>query len=107
MRLVLLADAHCPVYELHEKLHLDTLATRRSKSMVKLVYGCLHDREPCYLIDQLVPVDHGDRVTRAVSAGVVVPKVNGKYGQFSFSFCGLLQWNVTKVKLKVAINKIL
>ncbi len=40
-RLILLADPRCPVYELHENLNLDTLATRRAKSMVKLTYSLL------------------------------------------------------------------
>ncbi len=57
--LILLADPRCPAYELHEKLGLDTLATRRSKSMVKLIYGCLQDQEPSYLYDQLCAVNQG------------------------------------------------
>ncbi len=35
-RLILLEDHRCPIYSLHERLQLDTLATRRAKSMVKL-----------------------------------------------------------------------
>ena len=58
-RLILLEDQRCPVYQLHERLHLDTVATRRAKSMVKLTYACLLDEEPLYLYDKLVPVGHG------------------------------------------------
>ncbi len=106
-RLILLADARCPIYELHEKLGLDTLATRRSKSMVKLVYACLYDQEPLYLCDQLRPVGHGHRVTRAVNKGVLeVPRVKNIYGSYMFSYRGPLQWNVTKTTLKAAVNKI-
>ncbi len=75
--------------------------------MVKLVYNCLHDKEPLYLYDQLRKVNHGHRVTRAVTANeLVVPKTSSKYGQFGFSFRGPLQWNVTKVELKAAVNKL-
>ena len=31
--MILLADPRCPIYELHENLYLDTLATRRAKSL--------------------------------------------------------------------------
>ena len=104
--LILLADPRCLVYELHERLGLDTLATRWSKSMVKLVYGCLHDQEPSYLYDHLFTVNHGQRVTRAVAANVMaVPKTHSKYGQYAFGFRGPLQWNVTKPELKASVNK--
>ena len=48
-RLVLLAEPDCPIYRLHERLHLDTLATRRSKAMVKITYACIHDQQPIYM----------------------------------------------------------
>ena len=106
-RLILLADSRCPIYELHENLKIDTLATRRAKSMVKLLYGCLHDQQASYLFDQLIPVSHGERVTSAVSAGCLeVPKTDTKYGQYSFSFRGPLQWNLAKTELKAAVNKL-
>ncbi len=53
-RLILLEDPRCPVYQLHERLSLDTLATHRAKSMVKITYNCIHDQQPCYMYDQLV-----------------------------------------------------
>ena len=105
-RLILLEDQYCPVYELHEKLNLDTLATRRCKSMVKIIYSCLYDKEPLYLCDQLEPVQHGNRVTRAATSGVLeVQRTNSKYGQYAFGFRAPVQWNLTKVELKCAVNK--
>ncbi len=93
------------MYELHERLHLDTLATRRAKTMVKLVYGCIHNQQPAYLYDQLIPTTHGNWITRAVSAGILeIPKSKSRYSQYSFSFRGPLQWNLTKVELKAAVN---
>ena len=74
-RLVLLAKPETPIYQLHEQLHLDTLATRRSKIMVKVTYSCLHEKEPNYLFDKLVPVRHEGRLTRASEAGMLqVPR---------------------------------
>ena len=105
--LILLADPRCPVYELHKRLNIDMLATRRAKTMVKLLYSCLHDQEPSYLYDQLIPVLHGERVTRAVSAGTLeIPKTSTKYGKYAYSFRGPLQWNLTKLELKAAVNKL-
>ncbi len=106
-RLILLADPRCPIYELHERLHIDTLATRRAKSMVKLTYACTHDEQPHYLFDQLNKMDHGTRRTRATESGLlIIPRVNTKYGQFSFGFRAPAQWNLTKCELKAAVNKL-
>ena len=75
------------MYQLHEKLGLDTLATHRAKSMVKLLYSCIHDKELAYLFDHLKQIDHGARVTRAVTSGnMEVPEVESKYGQYAFGF---------------------
>ena len=71
-----------PGYELHESLYLDTLATRRAKSMVKLIYACVHDEDPVCLFDQQKPVNHGVRVTRATTYGIIdVPRTKTRYGQ--------------------------
>ena len=83
-QLILLADPQCPTYQLHEQLHLDTLATRQCKSMVKITYNCIHDKMPIYLHEQWKPVKHICRVTCATEAGQLdVPWVRGKYGQYA------------------------
>ena len=106
-RLILTAQPDTPIYQLHEKLHLDTLATRRSKTMVKVVFSCLHDKEPNYLYDHLRPVNHGGRHTRACEAGMLqVPRTSTNYGRMAFSFRGPVQWNVTSNNLKAAVNKL-
>ena len=90
--MILLADPRCPVYELHEYLILDTLTTRRAKSMVKLILGFLHGQEPSYLLDQLKAVVQRSCVTECLQVtlpGFVVQ-----------------QWNLIKVELKAAVNKI-
>ncbi len=54
-RLILLAEPRTPIYELHARHEWDTLATRATKCMVKIVYGCLRNEE-CNLYDKLCPV---------------------------------------------------
>ncbi len=106
-RMILLEEEYFPVYEMHEKLNIDMLATRRCKSMVKIIYTCLHDKEPSYLYDKLKPVNYGNRVTRVAASGVLeVPKTNAKYDQYAFGFRAPVQWNLTKVELKSAVNEI-
>ncbi len=106
-RLILLEQPDCPIYTLHERLKLDTLATRRSKSMVKVIFNCLHDKEPMYLYEQLVPVQHAGRQTRAMEAGLLqIPKMKTNLGQHAFCFRGPVQWNLTQPGLKAAVNKI-
>ena len=105
-RLILSAQPDTPIYQLHERLHLDTLATRRSKTMVKVTYSCLHDKEPHYLYDKLKPVNHGGRHTRACESGLLqVPRTKSNYGKMAFAFRGPVQWNITKMELKAAVNK--
>ena len=106
-RLILSAQPDTPVYQLHERLHLDTLATPRSKTMVKVTYSCLHDREPNYLYDKLLPVNHEGIRTRACEAGMLqVPCTRLNYGKMAYAFRGLVQWNITAVDFKAAINKL-
>ena len=105
-RLILLEDPKCPVYQLHEALKLDTLATRRSKAMVKLTYNCIHDKQPDYLCEQLKSLDYGGRHTRATDSGILsVPRTSTQYGRHAYSFRGPMQWNVTAAELKAAVNK--
>ena len=106
-RLILLADARMPTYELHERLKWDTLVTRASKSMVRIVFSCVHSKLPSYLYDQLIPVTHPGRVTRATEAGTLsIPKTRSNLGQHSFGYRGPTQWNVTKTEIKAATNVI-
>ena len=105
-RLILTAEPDTPLYHLHERLRLDTLATRRSKTMVRVTYSCIHDKEPCYLYDKLLPVRHEGRHTRACESGMLqVPRVSTSYGNMAFSYRGPVQWNITSAELKAAVNK--
>ena len=106
-KLILVPEPTGPVYQLHEQLKLDTLATRRCKSMVRILYGIIHDGEPAYLFDCLKPVAHPTRVTRVSEAGhMQVPIIKGMYGSYSFSYRGPLQWNLTRNYLEAAVNKV-
>ena len=67
----------------------------------------LHDREPTYLFDRLVPVQHEGRQTRATEAGLLtVPHTKTNYGRMGYSFRGPVQWNITNIELKAATNKL-
>ncbi len=106
-RLILLEEADCPVYSLHERLKLDTLATRRSKTMIKITFCCIHNKQPLYLLDQLQQVTHLGLPTRRADANMLaVPRVRGNYGRMAYSFRGPVQWNLTSVKFKAAVNVI-
>ena len=105
--LILCEQPDTPIYQLHESLHLDTVSTCWSKTMVKIIYTCLHDKEPVYLCEQLVPVQHAGRQTRAMESGMLqVPRMNTNLGQHAFCFRGPVQWNLTQPGLKAAVNKI-
>ena len=74
--------------------------------MVRVIHGCLYDKEPLYIVEQLKAVSHVGRLTRAMEAGTLqIPKTNTKYGQFAFGFRVPLQWNLTNMNLKAAVNK--
>ena len=106
-RLILLAEPRTPVYELHARLEWDTLATRATRCMVKIIHGCLQNEVPCNLYDKLCPVQHAGRVTRASEAGKMhVPLFNTNYGKCSFAYRGPTQWNNTKECIKATITKV-
>ena len=104
-RLILLADSSMSTYDLHENLNWDTLATRASKAMVRIVYGCLHNQAPVYLYDKLTTMVHHGRTTRATDAGHLrVPRTHRGFGQMAFGYRGPTQWNHTKPEIKAALN---
>ncbi len=104
-RLILLADSTISTYDLHETLKWDTLATRSSKAMVRIVFGCLHNQSPAYLYGKLTTVSHHGRPTRATDAGYLsVPRVRCGIGQKAFGHRGPTQWNKTKTSIKAATN---
>ena len=104
-RLILLADSRASTYEVHERLSWDTLATRSSKAMVRIVYSCLDSKSPANLYSCLKPVVHQNRTTRATDAGhLQIPRTRSNIGQNSFGVRAPIQWNGTKVEIKAAIN---
>ena len=85
--LILLAEPRTPIYELHAKLDWDTLATCATKNLVKIIYGCLHEKLPTGLYDKLTPVNHGGRRIRATESGcLILPRVQTNYGKCSFAY---------------------
>ena len=104
-RLLLLCDARCPIYDLHEKLQWDTLATRATKALVRIIYSCINNKLPTSLYDSLTLVDHQGRFTRATEAGVLmVPRNHSNFGEMPFGYRAPTQWNTIKLELKAAVN---
>ena len=92
LRLILVNEQGLSTYAMHEKLKLDTLATRHAKSMVRITYSCIHDKEPASLFDCLESVKYGERVTRATETGYMqVPRTLMNYGKMAYSFRGPVQ----------------
>ena len=91
------------IYELHERLGWDTLATRVSKALVPIIYCCIHNESPLYLYDCLKPIVHQGRCTRDTEVGnLLVPSVNTKLGMASFGLRIPTKWNATKAEIKAA-----
>ncbi len=104
-RLILLADARCPIFELHERLKWDTLSTRATKALVRITYCCLHTCQPGYLFDCLKPVEHRGLRTRATESNSLnVPRVQTALGANAFEYRASAQWNQTKISIKAAVN---
>ena len=105
-RLILCEQPDMPIYQLHERLHLDTLATRRMKTMVQVTFSCLHAKEPMYLYGKLQPVEHEGRRMRATEAGMLhIPRVLSNYGKMAYSYRAPKAWNGLNPLLKAAANK--
>ena len=104
-RLILLADARCPTFALHENLKWDTLSTSAAKSLVRITYSCLHTQQPTYLFDCLKPVENMGIRTRATeSNNLQVPRVKTTFGANTFENRASVQWNRTKILIKAAVN---
>ena len=85
-RLIPLADSWCSVYDLHERLGWDTLATRAEKAFVRIIFSVQHFQAPSILYDSLDPLIHG-RVTRATESGMMdVPRTNTDLGKSGFRY---------------------
>ena len=55
LRMITQMDLMCPVYELHQRVRIDTLATRREKGMLKLCWKWVHGDGPKALCKMMEP----------------------------------------------------
>ena len=92
---------YCPVYELHHRTQIDTLATRREKSLIKLCFKWVHGDGPPAFCDMMKPNIVRSRVTRSTMENTpYVPKVKTSMGEKSIKFCTTKCWIDAKMEFK-------
>ncbi len=91
----------CPVYELHQHVKIDTLATRAEKSLVKLCFKWVHGDGPEMLCKMMEPTPEPIRITRSsVRHDPVIPRVKTVMGQRSIRYRATTCWSNVKPELK-------
>ena len=89
------------IYELHECLHFETLATRRAKKTTKEVFRSLQGLSATvcmYLPAFLTPYQAPDRMIRCQEAGnIVIPRYGTHCGRRTFGSRGSASWNGTLI----------
>ncbi len=55
LRVITKQDIRCPVYELHQRAKVDTLATRREKWLLKLCFNWVHGDGPPAICNMMKP----------------------------------------------------
>ena len=95
-RLVSGARRHDHITPILATLHWLPVRERVTFKTAVLVWNCLHDVAPRYLVDLCVPTaaTAGRRLSRsAVSGALMVPWTRTSTGQRSFAVYGLRTWN--------------
>ena len=91
----------CPIYELHHRVQLDTLATRREKWLFKLCFKWVHGDGPPAICDIMKPDVCSSRVTRHTLENTpLVPRMRTSLGQKSIKYRATKCWANAKPELK-------
>ena len=91
------ADYRSPIYELHERCNLDTLATHHKKSLLKLCSKWVHGDGPVELCNMMLPPDIPIKETRhSLSTSVAIPRVNTSMGKKSIKYRATKCWGSAK-----------
>jgi hypothetical protein len=104
-RLVTRRRKYDPISEIiRDKLHWLPVRQRIDFKLGVLVYKCLHNLAPPYLMEMVLPVSHipGRRMLRSSAHGdVIVPRAKGvRFGARGFSSAGPSLWNSLPTDLK-------
>ena len=101
LRLISRQDIMCPVYQLHQFVKVDTLATRAEKSLVKLCFKWVHGDGPEMLCKMMELVPEPVRQTRqSTRQDPVIPRVKSSMGQKAIRFRASTCWTNVKQELK-------
>ena len=101
LRIISKQGIRCPIYELHHRAQIDTLATRREKWLLKLCFKWVHGDGPPVLCDLMKPELTGTRVTRQTMANTpLVPKFKTMMGTRSIKYRATKTWANAKMEFK-------
>lgn len=102
-RMVSRAHRHDHIRPVLNSLHWLPVSKRVVFKTAVLIYKCLHQAAPRYLIDLCVPlssVPGRQHLRSAASGGLIVPRTRTSYGQRSFAVYGPSTWNSLPTALR-------
>ncbi len=101
LRIISKQGIYCPIYELHHRNQIDTLATRREKSLIKLCFKWVHGDGPTVFCDLMKPSIVSTRVTRQTMENVpYVPKVKTTMGEKCIKYRATKCWIEARTEFK-------
>ena len=105
-RIVLRARKHDRATPLLKELHWLPVERRISYKVALIVYKCMHNIAPEYLIS-LLSMPHRSNYSLRSSKDTLylnIPRVDSKKGEASFDFCGPKTWNNLPYELRSSIS---
>ena len=101
LRLISQRDIMTSVYQLHNRVQIDTLATRAEKALVKLCFKWVHGDSPAVLCQMMEPVPEPARMTRqSQRLDPIIPRCRTTMGQRSIRYRATTCWANTKQEIK-------
>ncbi len=101
LRVISKQGARCPIYELHHRVQLNTLATRREKWLIKLCFKWVHGDGPPDICDMMKPDTTHMHITRQTMENVpLIPHMRTTMGQKSIKYRATKCWSNAKSEFK-------
>ena len=105
IRVITRQGIRCPVYELHHRAQLDTLATRREKWLLKLCFKWVHGDGPPSICNLMKPDTTALRTTRQTMANTpLVPRCKTVMGTKSIKYRATKSWAEAKQEFKSCVK---